>query len=297
MSDLLTLWAWEDDAEFVRILGRACADIGVSTTFVDSDGMSAIAARLESGEVKARVVLDRVWDWGEEYESHVPTVKRLVPLKLNDYDRVREIWNKPHIHYQLMQHGLRVPYMYILPAVDRQNEVAPIDLSSLNGRFSVKGAHSGGSGVLKPAKTWDDVLQRRFEWRSDETLIQEWIEPRLLGKRRAWFRVFYSCGVAYPCWQDDRTHIQQLLLPEEERRFKLHVLRSLTHQIAAISGLNVFSTEIALDAQNQWVVVDYVNDPCDYRPNTTVTNGVPDEIVHNVAARIAAWTKRATWGG
>jgi hypothetical protein len=219
-------------------------------------------------------------------------VQRSVPHKINDYERVREIWNKPHIHYALMKHGIHVPYMHILPSVEQQHEVEPLDLSTLSGRFSVKGAHSGGSGVLRPAKTWDDVRQRRFEWRTDQTLIQEWIEPRLLGKRRAWFRVFYACGVAYPVWQDDRNHIQQPLLAEEERIYDLGVVRGLTQQIATVCGLNLFSTEIALDASNRWVVIDYVNDPCDYRPNSTVTNGVPDEIVQNVAARVAAYVKR-----
>jgi hypothetical protein len=291
-ADLLVLWAWEYDAEFVQVLKRACASAGVSTMFVDADGMPGLAGNLETGIVSARCVLDRVWDWGEEYEAHVPTVDRLVPHKINDYSLVRQIWNKPHIHYALMKHGINVPYMHILPAVDQQHDIQPIDLSALKGRFSVKGAHSGGSGVLRPAKTWDDVLQRRFEWRNDQTMIQEWVEPRLLGKRRAWFRVFYACGVAYPCWQDDRNHIQQQLLPEEERVFSLDAVRSLTHHIAAICGLNLFSTELALDEQDRWVVVDYVNDPCDYRPNSTVTNGVPDDIVHNVAARIAAWAKK-----
>jgi hypothetical protein len=291
-ADLLVLWAWEYDAEFVQILKRTCAEANVSAAFVDADGMSTVARALQQGELAARCVLDRVWDWGEEYEAHVSAVEQLVPHKINDYALVRQIWNKPHIHYMLMKHGINVPHTHILPAVDQQHDVQPIDLSHLKGCFSVKGAHSGGSGVLRPAQTWDDIVQRRFEWRSDQTMIQEWVEPRLLGKRRAWFRVFYACGVAYPCWQDDRNHIQQLVLPEEERVFKLDALRSLTQHIAAICGLNLFSTEIALDAGNRWVVVDYVNDPCDYRPNSTVTNGVPDEIVCSVAARIAAWARK-----
>jgi hypothetical protein len=38
--------------------------------------------------------------------------------------------------------------------------------------------------------------------------------------------------------------------------------------------------------------MDYVNDPCDYRPKSIVANGVPDEIVDNIVARIAGWAKK-----
>ncbi len=57
-------------------------------------------------------------------------------------------------------------------------------------------------------------------------------------------------------------------------------------------GLNLFSTEIALDNRNLWQVVDYVNEPCDYRVKSGVPNGVPDEVVLAIAERIAGWAER-----
>jgi hypothetical protein len=291
-TDLLMLWAWEYDAEFVDLLGKSCAALGVHMTAIDAAGMPTIAGRLERGELRAGVVIDRVWDWGDEFETHVATVDRLVPCKLNEYRHVRDIWNKPHVHYLLMRHGIEVPYMHILPALDRHAHLEPVDLTPMRGRFSIKSAHSGGSGVVSASQTWADIEQRRAEWRSDETIVQEWIEPRLLGRRRAWFRVFYACGVAYACWQDDRTHIQQPVLPAEERQYGLDTLRVITAQIAGLCGLNLFSTEIALTGDKRWVVVDYVNDPCDYRPQSLVTNGVPDTVVHGVCDGIAKWVQR-----
>jgi hypothetical protein len=295
-ADLLVLWAWEYDAEFMDLLRRACVRHDVRATFVDAHGMSTLAQKLDAGDIAANTVLDRVWDWGEEYEAHVPAVLRHVPHALNPYDKVREIWNKPAVHYLLMRHGIHVPHTLILPRFDHVRDLAPVDLEPLQGRFSVKGAHSGGSGVLRPAATWEDVLQRRTEWPHDETLIQRWVEPRLLGNRRAWFRMFYACGAVFACWQDDRTHIQQPVLASEEKRFGLDALRVLTAQIAGLCQLSLFSTEIALDDAGNWVVVDYVNDPCDYRPKSTVTNGVPDEHVHAIAERIAVQVRKLSIG-
>jgi hypothetical protein len=292
IADLLILWSWEYDDDFVRVLSRTCDDIGVNAQVLKLEEKNSLAQQLESKEVQTRIVLDRVWDWGGEYEKHVDAVKQYVPLVLNDYDLVRRIWNKVDTHYRLLGRGFRVPHTLVLPSHEAEPNLMLRELNGVGKMFSIKAKHSGGSGVLKPESSWVDVLKKRMEWANDETLIQEWIEPRLLGTRRAWFRVFYACGATYPCWQDDRTHIQQPITPEEENLFKLDALRGMTQHIASICGLNLFSTEIALDERNRWVVVDYVNDPCDFRLKSTIANGVPDEIIQSICRRIARWSKK-----
>jgi hypothetical protein len=290
--DLLGLWAWEYDADFIALLQKACDAKGVRTRFLGPDDTSTLKTLLEGGEIRARVGLDRVWDWGGEYEVHVEAMQQRVSRMLNDYDKVQRAWNKVTMHMTLINHGLYAPYLMLVPSVDELADPPVYDLSPLGDKFSIKGAHSGGSGVLKAATQWDEVLTQRKEWPSDQTIVQAWVEPKLLGKRRAWFRVFYACGATYPCWADDLTHIQEPITPEEENRFQLHVLRGLTQQIAGLCGLNVFSTEIALDQNNLWQICDYVNEPCDYRLKSTVANGVPDEVVQAVCDRIAGWVKR-----
>lgn len=290
--DLLVLWAWEYDADFINLLDKACAERGVSVQLCGPNDMAGVARQLDAGELRARCCLDRVWDWGGEYEMHVGAVQRSVPLMLNEYAKVRRIWNKVTMHMELIAHGLHAPYLMLVPSIEENPAPPQLDLAPLGRRFSIKGAHSGGSGVLKPAFTWNDVIEQRNEWPADQTIVQTWVEPKMLGARRAWFRVFYACGTTYMCWADDRTHIQDVVTPAEERRFNLGVLRGMTQQIAGLCGLNLFSTEIALGENNIWQVCDYVNEPCDYRLKSSVANGVPDEVVAGVAERIASWVKR-----
>lgn len=292
--DLLIVWAWEYDADFVALLTDACAARGVSTHVCGADSLAQLPAQLDSGEIRAHVGLDRVWDWGEEYERHVEAMQRNVPLMVNDYARVRRIWNKMTMHTMLIAHGLYVPHLILLPSYEEQPVLPRVDLSPLGGRFSVKSVHSGGSGVLNPVTRWEDVLAQRREWPNEQTILQAWVEPKKLGNRRAWFRVFYACGSTFPCWADDRTHIHEPVSPEDENRYQLGILRGLTQQIAGLCGLNLFSTEIALDQRNLWQVCDYVNEPCDFRLKSTVANGVPDEVVAAICDRIAGWVKRRT---
>ncbi len=294
VSDLLILWAWEYDADFVAMLARACATRNVSTHVCGADALAQLPARLDSGEIRARVGLDRVWDWGGEYERHVEAMQRNVPLMVNDYARVRRVWNKLTMHMTLIAHGIYAPHLILLPSYEEQPTLPRVDLSPLGSRFSVKSVQSGGSGVLEPVTRWEDVLAQRLEWPGEQTILQAWVEPKLLGKRRAWFRVFYACGSTFPCWADDRTHVQETLSPEDESRYQLSILRGLTQQIAGLCGLNLFSTEIALDQNNLWQVCDYVNEPCDFRLKSTAANGVPDEVVAAICDRIAGWVKRRT---
>jgi len=292
MTDLLIIWAWEFDTPFIKLLQAACERHGLSHHSISEADLKHLPNELSTGNLTARCVIDRAWDWGGEYAIHTDSVTQHVSHVLNAYAKVRESWNKPHMHYTLMSHGLRVPYLMILPSVDKEAEIAARDLQALGAQFSIKGAHSGGSGVLQPKSLWSNVLSARQDWRDDETLVQAWVTPRMLGNRRAWFRVFYACGSTFLCWADDRTHDQQIVTELDEARFHLDVLRGMAQQIATLCGLNLFSTEIALDEHNTWQVVDYVNDPCDFRPKSTAPNGVPDEVVQGIAERIARWAKR-----
>ena len=292
MFDLLVLWAWEYDADFIALLQRSAEKAQIHIKCLGPVEAAQVGPQLASGTLQARALLDRVWDEGGDYERHIDVARKCIPHLLNDFDLVRQAWHKPSIHYRLIAHGLHAPHMLVLPSVKEHSTLAVPDLTPLGPRFSIKSVNSGGSGVLKPGTTWQDVLTRRMEWPHEQTLLQRWVEPQIMGAQRAWFRLFYACGSTFVCWQDDLTHEQVPVTPAEEARYGLGILRGMMQQIAGLCGLNLFSTEIALDVQGQWQVIDYVNDPCDYRLKSNVKNGVPDEIVQTICDRIVAWASK-----
>ena len=293
--DLLVVWAWEFDADYVALLRAACAARGLSVHLAGADALKGLPAQLDSGALRPRAIIDRVWDWGDEFALHVPAVERAGLINPNPYPLVKRAWSKPTMHYELIARGLRAPHMIILPSYQADPELKRFDtsvLDSLGTTYSVKGAHSGGSGVLKGVTRWADALRLRRDWPDDETLLQTWVEPQLIDGRRAWWRVFHACGRAFPCWADDQTHIQSAVTAAEAAHLGLEPLFSITEQIAGICGLNVFSTEIARDTRGVWLVVDYVNEPCDFRLRSKVVNGVPDAVVAEVAGSVAGWLAR-----
>jgi hypothetical protein len=99
----------------------------------------------------------------------------------------------------------------------------------------------------------------------------------------AWFRIIYCAGNVYPCWWDNDTHVYTHVTSGEETYYQLSLLRHMTSSIAALCGLTLFSTEIAVTSDNRFIVVDYVNDPIDLRLQSKAFDGVPDHIVKGIA--------------
>jgi hypothetical protein len=150
----------------------------------------------------------------------------------------------------------------------------------------------GGQGVVLDARSFDQVLTRRAEYPDLKYLIQKNITPQKLDGKDAWFRVIYCDGNAYPCWWDTHTHIYSMVNSREEILYGLSTLKVIIGQIADLCKLGFFSTEIAFSSEDQWVVIDYVNDQIDMRLQSQAVDGVPDEVVKRVTIDLANMIKR-----
>jgi hypothetical protein len=53
----------------------------------------------------------------------------------------------------------------------------------------------------------------------------------------------------------------------------------MTATIHTVSGLDFFSSEIAVTRDGRFVAVDYVNEICDMRQQSDHVDGVPDDVV------------------
>jgi hypothetical protein len=192
------------------------------------------------------------------------------------------------MHLELITAGLHTPYTIILSPYDERPVSPTIDLSPLGKTFFIKPAHGGGSdGVIFEATSLSQVRAAQQEHPADKYLLQAHITPTRLAGREAWFRSIYCLGRVYPCWWDTTTHVYSPVNPGQLKVFNLAPLVNITTAIARISGLELFSTEIALVADARFIVVDYVNEQLDLRLQSTARDGVPDWIVRDIANRLA----------
>jgi hypothetical protein len=286
---LVILWEWSQDQPFVARVLAAAGARGLAARAVGKPEMAAYLQELSTADTVPAVVLDRASDTVPEAAAIVILVRRRRGVVVNDPDRTRAAADKIHMHLALMSVGVRVPWTLLLPPLDLDPEVVPLPLDRLGTPFVVKPAHGGGGeGVVLQATTPQDVAKARALQPDDGHLVQEHIEPADFAGHPAWFRILFVLGETHIHFWHQQTSHYRTLDTEEARTPWAAELRRVTLLIAQVSGMSLFSTELAMTAAGHVVAVDYVNDMCDLRLGSATPDGVPDAVVAAVAERIVA---------
>jgi hypothetical protein len=270
-------------------LEGGCRARGLSMLQITPGNLAENLYALSEKEILCRAFFDRASDVDTQFMPLVQWMHENRIYGINSYERASLTWDKTQLHSLLVTANLDVPETIILPPYFEQPELPSMDLFSLGEQFTIKPAHgSGGVGVLTNATSWEQVLSTRQEHANDQYLLQAHIIPKELDGRSAWFRVIYCIGQIYPCWWNPHTHVYAPVSQEEKTCYSLNRLDDIVATISRLCGLDLFSTEIAFTHDDQFVVVDYVNDQIDLRLQSKAAGGVPDGIVHDIAERLVS---------
>ncbi len=285
--DLGLAWEWEYDRAFVHALERACAQVGMSSYLVDPVNLEKATADYRAGALQFACYLDRGSDAAKEFLPLSQLVAQAGCRVINSYAAMQWAIDKATMHLEFITAGLNVPYTIILSSYSHQPEIEINELEKLGKPFIIKPAVGGGGlGVVTEAKSFNDIIQARMSQNRQKYLLQRKIVPVVLNQRRAWFRAYFVLGETFLVWWNDVNHIYAELDPSDEKEFYLSPMRDIIRKIARISGLDFFSTEIALTREDRFVVVDYVNEVCDMRMQSQHEDGVPDRLVDEIVATI-----------
>ena len=286
-------WNWQYDADFVEALDRACGEAGLSCYRVGPHNLKQTCLEVEALGRRFAWFLDRASDDDARFLQLHQLLQQRGTRFFNAQHHYQRSIEKANLHAELGLRGLQLPLTVILPAHDTQPQFDPLLLDGVPKPFVVKPSRGGGGvGVMLDVSQPDQVMQTRARLRQQRFLVQQRIEPQRLGGRRAWFRVYHVCGDIIPCWWDDLTHRYGVFVPADRGLVNLDELTRIVRIIAEVAQLDFFSTEIALDTEQRYVVIDYVNDPCDMRLQSKCFDGVPDSIVRQIIASILGKVRR-----
>jgi hypothetical protein len=284
--DLCFAWDWDGDVDFVDLLDEACRARGLTMLQVTPANLDRVLGSLTAAELGYRVFFDRASDEDERFLSLVAWARDHHAACINPYDRAERAWDKAAMHGALSG-AVQTPYTLILPPYTEQPELPPLDLSPLGASFTIKPAYGGGGTGVMLGVSADKIPAARQMFPDRKYMLQSHVVPMRLHGRPAWFRVLYSAGKVYPCWWDMNTHGYTALTSAAEEHYGLKPLRGIAETIARISGLQLFSSEVALTPEGKFLVVDYVNNPVDLRPQSKTPDGVPNLIVRFIAEDMA----------
>lgn len=273
---------------------------GINYQIVGKSEFPYILGELRSGNICFLSIVDRASDVDDDCEEMVNLLHHRHRYIINDPKQIKHASDKASMHLEFMTAGIFVPYTIIISPYNRQREVklSLSELARLGRPFIIKPANTtgGGIGVVTGAESLQDVIETRQHNRDDKYLLQEKIEPMVIGGRRAWFRSFYACGKVFQAWWDDLTHIYEPVTDAEYRDYKLDEIESLTMKIHSVCRLDFFSTEVALTSSRKFIVIDYVNEMPDMRLKSSNYDGVPDEIVESICRELAIGIKQVLHG-
>jgi hypothetical protein len=289
LTDVALLWEWEHDEDFISILDRNCNHFGLNSYLIHPYNITGLVI-FGNDPFMAQFFYDRASDTNPAFEPIVKYLTEIDSIPLNDPGRLQDSLDKATMHHQLIEHGLHVPYTIILSPNRDWTKIKIGELIRLGEPFIIKPAIGGGGvGVELNAKTLFDIVKAKEGKSKEKFLLQEKVLPVQFGEKRAWFRVYFVCGKVIACWWDDITHIYFRVTPEDEKIYGLQRLTDVMLRMAGITKLNFFSTEIAMVDRETFVVIDYVNDQCDMRLKSRHPDGVPDDVVEEIAFEIARY--------
>jgi hypothetical protein len=289
--DLAVAWDWEYDREFVAMLERELHNQELLFYSVSHHNAQETLKQLQKGILSFGAFLDRASEADEKFVPLVRYIKKSPVAFFNHPDALQHAIDKATMHLEFITKGIHVPFTIIISPYNKKREVELSlgELSRLGRPFIIKPANTtgGGIGVILGAETLKDVIDSRQHHKNDKYLLQEKIIPLQFNEHKAWFRVFYICGTVIPCWWDDETHLYDIVTEAHIEECGLQALITEALKIADVCKLDFFSTEIAITPNRTFVVVDYVNEICDMRIQSSYADGVPDEVVREIGNRIA----------
>lgn len=274
-------WNWEFDRDFIYLLNDTCLKKTLKPYLVHPFNLYETMQLIKEKQIKFSYFFDRASDTDPKFLELVQLLQKKRTLFVNHLDRIKWIDDKVLVHMELMNNKVPVPATYIYYPTDTKEAILN-KIKQVGIPFVVKPAHSverGGMGVLLNARSVEDVYQWHNRYKDFIFLLQRQVNPCLIGKRPAWFRVFYVLGRIIPVWWDPQTHIYDIVTAKEIEKFRLNPLFDLTARIADIYKLGFFSTEIAVEKRRRFFVVDYINDQCDMRKKSKFSDGVSDETI------------------
>lgn len=305
---------------FDRWLGEAAASWGLSAALLHDGVVSEAIHRLDRGQLAIGFHLDYFALWhvaDDPYARLAQAVEDAGGRSANPPARSRLFTDKAAAHAEMIRRGLGVPPTVILrpwthDRVLTAAERAGLRLDEPEARVYIKPANGfGGHGVVctdrvDPEGLAGVVAEARNRHRQDAVLIQRAVRcPRLTGddgiERPAYWRLLYCLGELFPFWwhHAEIGPSYRRLRTSEIRQHHLQPVLDFALELAKLTGLQWFSTELCLSEGNESsryvvrgrrdypvVAIDYVNDQCDVDVQSRWPGAPPDAVIRYVAERL-----------
>jgi hypothetical protein len=287
------------NAPLLRIMHQCMAARGLSCLLVNRSNVDRTIASVRKGRLRPLVYLDLCSRPGDPFYALLETMSaagahtvcepRLIPMTL-----------KAVSHPALERAGLPLPPTVILKRTDPDRDLTPEELARVGDRVVIKPSYgvAGEGVVVGVAPTREQIAKARDFKRDEDYLVQRMIKWTRFGDRPAYLRGYNVLGHrSLMWWSNDRGYAP--LTWNDLRTYDLLGAVHLIDRVAAVTGVEYFSSEIAITAESgtdRFCLIDQVNDQCDIDLQAQPDRSPPEAWVRWVCHRFAEHTWRRKHG-
>jgi len=273
---------------FAHRMRELCGQLNHTFFPADEVWASDFLVKLQNKEISVGVLFDfsnNQTDPDDPFLLLAKEAKRQGAYVINDPDITSVMAHKAMFHQIMLENHILVPETVIVDRKELKDFQVTDDIKSRVGvPFVVKPAWGDSSlGVILEGRSHGDLLKSAEQApNSSAFLVQRRLNSQWLGSHKGWFRMFHIIDEVIPCWWDPANGEYQMVTPAQRRYHRLTPLSHIIREIARVSRMKLFTSEICLEEDGEFYVVDYINADPDMNPRSYFADGVPDELVRHI---------------
>jgi hypothetical protein len=288
----------------VKTFQEAMGAYGLSLLLVNKTNIQKVTDQISSGWLRPSVYLD-LSSWpGDAFEALLKAADERGVYTIRRWSQTPWI-QKAHTHRALGQAGLPVPPTVIIGRDEPNRDLTEAERELVGERVAIKPSGGGANRgvIIGVAPTRENIAKARDYDRKDDWLVQRMISWAKLGQRNAYLRGYNVCGQRTIIWwcKDGGHDGYEILKWEDIHRHDLMPAVRLVDRLAEVTGMDFFSTEIAIvrpdgPVSERYCLIDYVNDQCDMDPYAHPQYSPPQPLCRWMCQRIAEFTWKKKTG-
>ena len=260
----------EKDPElFLEMLASECKARDMNFKVIEEKELDKLTGLIKKGRVGVNFYLDMAsdsFDPDNAFTRFNYILKDSGTMVVDDPDDVKLAADKSVTHYKLVNAGIPVPFTVVIRNWEPERSLTEGEKIGLGVPFVVKPAKGFGQHgvkIIRNKPKLKEIAEARKFSIGDNFLLQQFIEPMEINGAPAWFRVYNLFGEIILCWWNPFTNEYRPVTLRQVHENALIPLARIVADIGAVTGIDFFSCEIALNkATHDFVVIDYMNDQC-----------------------------------
>jgi hypothetical protein len=283
------------NSHLLRIMHQAMAGYGLSCLLINQSSVERTIASVGKGRLRPLVYLDLSSRPGDAFHRLLETMSAAGVHTLCD-PKTLPMTLKAVAHPILERAGLPLPPSVILKKGEPDRDLTPEELKRVGERVVIKPSFGvAGLGVVVGVPpTREQIAKARDYNRQEDWLVQRMVRWTKFGDKQAYLRGYNILGHRTLMWWSNEGGYAPLTW-NDLRKYDLLGAVNLVDRVAAVTGVEFFSSEIAITGESgkdRFCLIDYVNDQCDIDLQAQPDRSPPEAWVRWVCQRVAEFTWR-----